>query len=106
MRSTKVALRGTPAEAARRSWHSVCRADDGSLCVDWVEYRDPAPYDHVTGLRFTASEEQALVEKLGHRFDPDRTLQLLAAHFATYFDVRKFVQAHILSHSTFVDFDP
>ena len=106
MSETKVALSGTAAEAARRSWHSAYRAEDGCLCVEWVEYRDPAPYDHATGLRFSSSEEQALVAELGERFDPHQTLALTADLFATYFDVRQYIEAHNLPHSTFVDFDP
>ena len=46
-------------------WHRVYRGEGGELVVEWLEYRDPAPYDHATRLIFSGKEEDDLRQSLG-----------------------------------------
>ena len=92
--------------AEQGGWHSVYRGEDGELVVEWVEYRDPAPYDHVTRLVFSSEEEAALRGSLGVSDAETSTPAALAERFATYWAVRAHADAHALSYATDVDFQP
>ena len=87
-------------------WHSVYRGEDGELVVEWLEYRDPAPYDHATRLIFSDEQEAALRRSLGVSDAETSTPAALAGRFDTYWAVRAHADTHALSYATDVDFQP
>ena len=85
-------------------WHSAYRRADGALAVEWLEYQDPAPYDHATKIVFNEDQETRLGEALGT--DRQGVISTLAERFTTYWAVRAFADAHAVDYQAEVDFLP
>ena len=90
--------------ARSSGWHSVYRRADGALVVEWLEYQDPAPYDHATKLGFKAEQEAKLGEALG--LNGTAMISTLAERFTTYWAVRAFTDANAVGYQAEVDFMP
>ena len=74
--------------------------------VEWLEYRDPAPYDHATMIVFSDAQEIALRASLGVADVERPTPAALAERFKTYWAVRAYADEHGLEYTYEVDFQP
>lgn len=87
-------------------WHSAYTRPDGQLVVEWLEDRDPAPYDHTTRIIFSTKQERRLRTLLGVEEPRISTPAALAEHFQDYWSVREYADAHSLQYEAEVDFQP
>jgi hypothetical protein len=88
------------------SWHRAYRADDGTLVVEWEEYRDSAPYDHCDSLIFNNEQEFLLRAALGDHEASKSTTAILAERFQSYWAVRAFADSNAVIYEYRVDFWP
>ena len=102
MKADKVELSGDGGSG----WHSAYKRPDDQLVVEWLEYRDPAPYDHATRLIFSAEREGRLRRLLGVEGARISTPAALAEHFQDYWSVREYADGHALEYEAEVDFEP
>ena len=102
VQNEKVALGGSK----REGWHTAYRGASGELVVEWLEYCDPAPYDHATSIAFAPDQELALMAALAPEGSAVSTLALLSLTFNTYWAVREFADSHQIGYDRRVDFNP
>ena len=100
--SEKVELSGSRTSG----WHSAYRRSDHQLVIEWLEYQDPAPYDHATKIIFTAEQELALMRSYGLTDAAGSKTAALADRFTTYWAVRAYADQHSLAYASEVDFHP
>jgi hypothetical protein len=81
---------------------------DGALIAAWHDFGDGVPYESLNMLRFDADGQARLAASLGanRQLAAATLLDLIAARFATWFDLKAFARAHAIRFTAQTDFEP
>jgi hypothetical protein len=86
----------------------VAYSQGPELIVEWYDFGPHAPYESANLLIFDRPAQLKLMElvDLGAGLTPHILASRLANHFASYFEVKEFAQAHEIPFDAEVDFWP
>lgn len=102
----RVHLSRMSASNRENGWHSAYQMPDGRVAIEWVEYRDPAPYDHATTLVVQAVHVERLMESLAASGDKRPAPEVLATTFDSYWSAKSYFEAFGIPHNKQVNFNP